>query len=355
MIAPDRKSVPELAHALRDQTRRRLLEFAWREWTQMGLSGRRPPSDSRAMDPEALLLFTIEVSRADPRLFDETLDWAATNGALLSLTRLRHLKLGHTGDVNLVDATLAWISQANPGLHWRMQAPQSPPTPIDVFDPGIAAFSPETDPVFSAYGFRRPPVQRSRKSEPPDCRLPINFAFQLRSLFGVGTRSEAMRILLTCDEQPLNAADIAEETAFTKRNVSEALLAFVKAGVVKARWAGNERLFTIYRTKWAQVLEHGPTSESLPHFMPWIHILRALTAVDVWLERHFDDSWSPYMASSRARALVAGLASDLAKSGLPVDQSSLPAGDGGWVAFQKLVEALVQLAEVARKSGDPPK
>ncbi len=49
------------------------------------------------MDPEALLLFTIEVARLDPRPFDETLDWLATNGTLLSLTRLRHLEARHPG------------------------------------------------------------------------------------------------------------------------------------------------------------------------------------------------------------------------------------------------------------------
>ena len=69
----------------------------WGEWSQMGLSGRRGASDKQAMDPEALLLFTIEVARLDPRPFDETLDWLATNGTLLSLTRLRHLEARHPG------------------------------------------------------------------------------------------------------------------------------------------------------------------------------------------------------------------------------------------------------------------
>jgi hypothetical protein len=33
--------------------------------------------EEHAADPEALLLFTFEVGRNDPRLFDEVLDWLA--------------------------------------------------------------------------------------------------------------------------------------------------------------------------------------------------------------------------------------------------------------------------------------
>jgi hypothetical protein len=332
--------------------REHLLDFAWREWAQMGLSGRAGTTETRAMDPEALLLFTIEVGRLDPRLFDETLDWLATNGALLSLTRLRHLEARHPGDANLVHAVLASASQASSALQWRVPVPATPSSIVDVFNPDIASFSPETDPTFSVYGFRRPPIRRSRKSEPPDCRLPINFAFQLRSLFGVGTRPEAVRILLTRDERLLDAAYIAEQAAFTKRNVSEALLALVNAAVVKARWSGNERLFTIYRAKWARLLERGERADSLPRFAPWIPLLRTLTAIHVWLEHRYEPAWSSYMVSSQARALVddlandlADLANDLADIGFSVDRMDLSSGEAGWTAFGELVVALLNLTE----------
>jgi DNA-binding transcriptional ArsR family regulator len=332
--------------------REHLLAFAWDEWAQMGLSGRRGPADTRAMDPEALLLFTIEIARLDPRLFDETLDWLATNGALLSLIRLSHLEARHPGDTNLVHAALAWASQASSVLHWRVPLPAHPPTSVEVFDPDVLSFISETDPTFSAFGFSRPPVRRSRKSEPPDYRLPINFAFQLRSLFGVGTRPEAVRILLTRDELLLDAAFIAQQASFTKRNVSAALLALVNAGVLKARWSGNERLFTTYRAKWARLLEHGETADSLPRFAPWIPLLRTLTAMHVWLEHHYDPSWSSYMVSSQTRQLVdsvasdlADLDSDLADVGFSLDRMDLSTEEGDRTTFERLVAALLTLTE----------
>jgi hypothetical protein len=47
--------------------------------------------DRSAQDPEALLLFTFEVARDDPRLFGEVLDWLALNERLVSVQRLRNL------------------------------------------------------------------------------------------------------------------------------------------------------------------------------------------------------------------------------------------------------------------------
>ena len=56
---------------LRDRVRRGFLEFAWRQWAQAGVSANISGFDRWAIDPEALILFTITVARRDPRLFDE--------------------------------------------------------------------------------------------------------------------------------------------------------------------------------------------------------------------------------------------------------------------------------------------
>lgn len=70
---------------LRTQIRGQLVDFAWDQWTQMGVSGTPRRADRWAADPEALLLFTLEVARADARLFDEVLDWLALNERLMSV------------------------------------------------------------------------------------------------------------------------------------------------------------------------------------------------------------------------------------------------------------------------------
>jgi len=61
----------------------------------------------------------------------------------------------------------------------------------------VVSFLGEADPIFSRYGYVRPPASRSHKSTEPDVQAPVNFAFQLRLMLGPGSRSEIMRILLT--------------------------------------------------------------------------------------------------------------------------------------------------------------
>lgn len=77
--------------ALRETVRRELVGFAWDQWAQLGVFGHTERRDRATADPEALLLFTLEVGRDDPRLFDEVLDWLLTNQGLISVQRLRNL------------------------------------------------------------------------------------------------------------------------------------------------------------------------------------------------------------------------------------------------------------------------
>jgi hypothetical protein len=84
-----------------------LLDFAWRQWAQIGVSAGAGGDDGWAVDPEALVLFTIGVGRGDPRLFDEMLDWIALNHRLLSLQRLRNLTPRFPVDAGLVAAVTA--------------------------------------------------------------------------------------------------------------------------------------------------------------------------------------------------------------------------------------------------------
>ena len=71
-------------------------------------------ADRWAVDPEALILFTIGIGRRDPRLFDEMLDWVASNRELLSKQRLRNLARRFPLPSALVAAVIAWTRQTAP-------------------------------------------------------------------------------------------------------------------------------------------------------------------------------------------------------------------------------------------------
>jgi hypothetical protein len=90
-----------------------LLDFAWRQWAQVGVSATVEGADRWAVDPEALILFTIGIARRDPQLFDEMLDWMAFNHELLSAQRLRNLARRFPLPSALVAAVTAWTRPAS--------------------------------------------------------------------------------------------------------------------------------------------------------------------------------------------------------------------------------------------------
>jgi hypothetical protein len=103
-----------LISEIRDEVGQGLLDFAWRQWAQIGVSATVEGADGWVVDPEALILFTIGIARRDPRLFDEMLDWMAFNHELLSTQRLRNLAGKFSLPPGLVAAVTAWTRQTAP-------------------------------------------------------------------------------------------------------------------------------------------------------------------------------------------------------------------------------------------------
>lgn len=337
-----------LISALRERIHRGFLEFAWRQWAQAGLSANIASFDRWAIDPEALILFTIEVARRDPRLFDEMLDWLVSNRRLLSMQRLRNLAVRFPVDPDLVRAVFAWAGESMPSLQGAKSERRRAghPERIPVFGSDVLGFVTEPDPAFAVYGYIRPRVSRSGKSSEPDARQPANFAFQLRHLFGAGSRSEVMRVLLTFADGALDAARISDEAAFAKRNVSDTLASLAASRVVKARWSGNERVFLAYRTKWAELLEVGPSAKYMPTFVSWVHLFPPCLEILSWLESEAETTDSEYLVSSRARDLIERVTADLESVGLTPSLSRPAHGAAYLSVFADTVECLLGMLDV---------
>src|SRR3984957_18684989 len=142
---------------IRDEVSQGLLGFAWRQWAQVGVSATVEGADPWAVDPEALILFTIGIARRDPRLFDEMLDWMALNHTLLSAQRLRNLAGRYPLPPGLVAAVTAWTRQtaAVSVLVSDRADPVQDGEPV--FSPEVLAFVSKQDLVFAQHGFIRPP------------------------------------------------------------------------------------------------------------------------------------------------------------------------------------------------------
>lgn len=114
-----------LGQRLSDQ----LVAFAWDEWAQMGVLATPHRRSPWAQDPEALIVFTLEVARADARLFDELMDWMLVNESLLSVRRLRAICIDET-DRALVAAALGWLARQRPRARLSSREPTAAATTL---------------------------------------------------------------------------------------------------------------------------------------------------------------------------------------------------------------------------------
>lgn len=303
--------------ALRTEVGERLQGFAWDQWSQLGVLARADRRDRWAIDPEALLLFTLEIGRDDPRLFDEVLDWLVVNERLVSVQRLRNLTRDDA-DTALVDATLAWVARRRPRARLtaataRNQADRDGAKPL--FRTTHVPTR-DFDEAFLAHGLLKPRVEPSGNSQPPDPALPVNFAFLLRHLLGIGARAEATRVLLGVDAPGVSAQVVAQSAGYAKRNVHEALASLRAAGVVDVIVIGNEQRFTAPRERWATLL--GMRTDELPRHRDWPALLYALRRIVRWLADPRTEELSNYMRASDARQLVDEIAPELRFAGVAV-------------------------------------
>lgn len=325
---------------LRERMQGRLASFLWDQWGQLGVQVAVARKDKWAVDPEALVLLSLEVGREEPRLTDEVLDWLAVNEHLISVQRLRNL-IADDGDRALVEATIGWLAGR------RRRARLTPKKTGEALsrEPFYRHFAypiSEPDPAFVAQGLLKPPTEPRLHSRPPDLAAPIAFAFRLRALLGFGVRAEAMRVLLTVDSPWMSVQAVAASTAYTKRNVQEALGQLRAAGFLRSSTIGNEQRFEPPRRRWAEFLE----LESFPAHRDWPQLFATYRRLLRWVVEHETAGLSPYMLASEARAFAEELSPDLNFAGVRFDATG-PSGEDYWDVISQRFLNVVPLNEPA--------
>lgn len=327
---------------LREQVRAQLLGFAWDQWAQMGVFASSDRRDRWAMDPEALLLFTLEVGRADARLFEEVSDWMVVNEALIGVRRLRNL-CHDAADRALADAFLTSVAHWRPRARLAGKKPPREPNRSEAqpfFRESITPIHGPVDAGFLQHGWLKAEVKPSGKSQPPDLLAPVNFSFRLRQILGVGARAEVIRVLLTTGwRRPMNQVMtqvIANAAGYARRNVQEALHSLNSAGVIIATRFGNEIRYGVERERWATMM--GLTTDELPFHRDWPQLLYALRRLARWLEDTSLDELSPYMLASRARDLADEIEPALRYAGVHLNEGRQPGADY-WHSFCELASA----------------
>jgi hypothetical protein len=328
--------------AFSDRLSDRLLDFAWDEWAQMGISA-VPHRESRwAQDPEALIVFTLQVARTDPRLFDELLDWMLTNESLLSIRRLRAV-CADDADRALVAGTIAWLAHRRPRARLHAGGHIAPPGNLEPLFADVVTVG-EVDPDFAAAGLLHPNTEPSRKSQAPDLSLPINLDFRLRGILGVSIRAEVVRILLCTNAPRMTAAALARASVYSKRNVHDALADLAAAAVVSVLTVGGEQRYAIHKPRWAALLGLAP--DGLPTHHEWPQLLGVLRTILRWSKQPALADASEYIRASSSRQLLERLRPDLAFTGITTNLRAT--AEDAPPALEQVVEAIAATLEFGR-------
>lgn len=188
------------------QLREHGLEVAWSLWGQLGVSTWSGTHEGWAIELEPLIVYTAKIAEHDKRLLRETIDWCVSTDGFLSLRQVRHILRAHRWPMNgPVGRFGATVSQAT-GKPW----------------PGVKEEAPYE-------------VAPSGRSQAPRLAKPELLQLRLRSIFGVTSRAEVMRVLLIDPQREWSLAEITDRVAYTRRQVTTDLEMLTLGGVTR-RW-----------------------------------------------------------------------------------------------------------------------
>lgn len=311
-----------------------ILSFLWRQWSTLGIAGSARAEDIWVIDPESLLIFSLEMTRYEPRLFDEILDWLVVNGKWLDIQRLRGImKTKEEKTRRLTSAVGYFLSHEAKTYQrkWRMLGLLNR---IDSSTQGEILFKTkegksypkpgEESTIFHDYGFFRENFSLRKMSKSVSVTPVSNIRFLLRALFGIGSRSECILYLLT--HEAGHPAEVANAIGISARGTQDALIELAESGLVLTRIKGKRRIeYWLSQKRWWQFLSGANFEEvKIPLWLDWISLYSAL--INVWdVLNEVEKTKSDYMRSSKLRQAMEIIAVEFSKSEL--DLPSIPNRD----------------------------
>ncbi|MHB1986905.1 MAG: hypothetical protein ACYCSF_02795 [Acidimicrobiales bacterium] len=226
---------------------REVHNFYWGVWSELGVSGWARTHQHWAIDPEPLIVFSPAVLASEPRLRDEATDWCVRNWRHVSAVRLRNLlRENESGQSDTWGEFAATVNRFSGAAKWPHATT-------------------ERNYTVTGRSVLRPLSERSM------------IYLRMRSIFGLGARTEVLRYLLFTHERS-TAAMLAAQTNYAKRNVADACDSLTQAGVLSSRQVGN-RLYFSLADEAALATFLGPTPRVIPD---WPALLRVVNALFRW-------------------------------------------------------------------------
>jgi hypothetical protein len=221
------------------------LDLAWSQWAELGVDGIARRHDWQAIDLEPLIIFTAHLGNADSRLRASAIDWCITHSRFASAFRLRNLAEHASPATRAAFGQFAATVRAHTKAPWPGQG-----DPLTLLHPG--------------------------RIGSPDLRRPSLVQLRLRALVGVSARAEILKLMLADPDRPQSASTLAEDAAYGKGSVAQALDMLTQAGIVQVQPDANRLLYRLSKPgELAQTLQWLPSV--FPLWSPIFRIAEAIT------------------------------------------------------------------------------
>ena len=334
----------------RDLFLENILNFLWRQWSALGVLGEARTQDPWVLDPEPMLLFTLEMGRYEPRIFDEVMDWLVVNGSWIDIQRLRGiLREKDETTKNLTGAVAAFLMKEADERKWKNLSQSCRSQVFNGSSNGQPLFcekdgkphpiSNKPDPDFLSYGFNRPQMTVRRMTRQVPITSYNTLRFLLRALFGLGSRAECLVYLLTHDGG--HPSEVAKAIGISVRATQDALIELSRSGLVLTRILGKRKIeYWISYERWWEFLSKASITEiEKPIWIDWVALYSALSKVWVALNEIGKEGTTDYMRSSKLRDSLDLVSSQFTRSGL--DISPIPGREVRSEAYEEAFEAFI--------------
>lgn len=290
-----------LVRSIGERARTTGVEVARAQWSALTSSaasagGKRPRA---IVDPEALVLLSLALRGREQRLDDLVFAWARRGSALLSVQRMT--SLAESFPLATRDALGEFAAEAG-DRRWRAHAG---PANEERAAPHTSLLGP------------------MRLTAGPALLL------RLRAGFGVGAKADLLTFLLGLRGAPASVSLMAAATAYSGRAMRTAAEEMALAGFIE-RMDTAPVTYVADHTAWASVLRlfrlTASRTPEVPQWRYWSVVFAFLAEVDCWAREAEAEGWSAYVASSRARDLVADHARTVQLSGLRLPDPAVPGG-----------------------------
>lgn len=316
----------------------RILTFLWRQWSTLGVLGESRGEEEWIIDPEPLLVFSLEMARYEPRLFDEILAWLQVNDQWLDSSRLRRILARQEGDVlRVAGAALRYLQDHGHERKWKNivkfchgLCQKQPRGGIlePLFKEKSGKFHPRAegekiDPSFLAFDMNRPRIRIQKKGKEVPVNARANLRFLLRALFSTGAKAECILYLLT--HEGGRPREIADSVGLFWLSIQQALLDLSRSGMVLTRPKGRKVEYWLSQPKWWDFLASSSYEVATPpKHLNWIAIFSAFSMAWRTVDEIALGAQSDYMKASKLQDSLDIVAQEFARAGYDISRMPRP-------------------------------